>query len=104
MERGSLHEPLGTTTIHPIVVDLENISSRSEDNKKLIADSFVTRVHINPWLRVVPCIGKLLVVATSMGNGESSVGATFNPVPYAPKYKDPPGYDQVADFGQAKEP
>ena len=108
-------EPLRPSTSRPFVVDLENMSSRSDDNNatgvgKKIMDSPAARVHSNPRQRVVPCVRKSLGWAATAGKEESTGthGAVTpvppNPIPYAPKYKDPPGYDQASDFGEADEP
>ena len=91
-------EPLHGTAARPIPVDLENMSSRSRDNpttrngRKCIADSPATRVHSQPRLRVVLCSITLIAVPAPTGD-------TPNLVPYAPKYKDPPDYDNAANFG-----
>ena len=110
--------PRGSGLVFPIILDGDNGSSHSEETKStgdgpnnptpspasMTPNSVGKRVHSQPRARVVPCARRLLGVAAGAGKGVSSAGATTSPIPYAPKYKDPPGYDGVTDFGVSAEP
>ena len=103
-------DPPGTEANRPILVDLENTSKESGDNNGTFGvrtqtpESHSKRVHSQPRGRVVPCAKKLLGVAANAGIGECSAGAIVSPTPYSNRYKDPPGYENVTDFGAPEEP
>lgn len=94
----------------PNLVDLDNISNQSGDNNAAVGgrnrtpESVGKRVHSQPRLRVVPCARKLLGVAAEATIGEAIAGPSITKTLYTPRYKDPPGYDNIADFGGADEP
>ena len=103
-------EPPGTEAKRPILVDLDNTSKESGDNNDLFGvrkrtpESVGKRVHSQPRLRVVPCAKKLLATTANAATGECSAGVIATPTLYAPKYKDPPGYENATDFGATEEP
>lgn len=86
----------------PNVVDLDSTSTPSGDNlpkgkgKITIEDSPGTRVQRQARMRVVP------QATRAVGVGACAV-RTSAPIPYAPKYKDAPSHEDVADFGDGKE-
>ena len=110
--------PPGTELGHPMVVDLDNGSSQSEDTKSkgdgpwnctpsplsTTPNLVGKRVHTQSRARVVPCARQLLGVAAGAGKGKASAGATPAPISCAPRYTDPPGYAGITDFGMSKEP
>ena len=110
--------PRGSGLGFPILLDGDNGSSQSEEAKStrdgpttpapapasMTPNTVGKRVHSQPRARVVPCARNFLGVAAGAGKGDSNAGASTAPIPYAPKYKDPPGYDRVTDFGQSSEP
>ena len=103
---------------HPILVDEYNGSSPSEDSetsadvrfKRTPAPPVTTpnsvgkRVHSQPRARVVPCARPVLGVAAGPSKGETLAEAAPSKTTIAYKYKDPPGYEGVTDFGTTEEP
>lgn len=93
----------------PILVDLDAISSHNADKsadhvgRKRTADTSVRRVHCQPRLRVVPCVRKLLGVADNESDGDASAGGNPPSNPNGARYKDPPGYENVRDFGSGED-
>lgn len=99
----------GASPRHPLVLH-DDASSRSTENT--VADVRTpnrpvgpgTRVHNNPRRRSLPYECRLAV-----GRSESLKGKAV-PIPDAespsimPMYKDPPGYETLADFGTASDP
>ena len=98
----------GAELEQPILVD--DLSSHSRDNKATsdgricTRDSPAGRVHSQPQMRVVPFADRLLGVASPASIGEASASVVGKPTPSATKYKDPPGYEGVTDFGCIVEP
>lgn len=94
----------------PIVVDLDNSSSQSADSsadaiqRTRTPASHVKRVHSQPRQRVVPCARGTLAVARNEAIPESSAEGPPSPTLRATRYKDPPGYENVTDFGVSHEP
>ena len=90
-------EPHRASPTRPNVVDLDIVSSPSGDmtvkgnGKNPIPDTLAKRVRSQPRMRVVPCATTVLAVG-------ASAGGTSGAIPYTPKYRDPPGYEDVADF------
>lgn len=101
----------------PTVVVCDNVSNTSDDAKTSSDDpvssdpspinktpeSVGRRVHRQPRARLVSCQRQLLGVAAGAGNGEASASAPplSNVITY--KYKDPPGYEGVTDFGTTED-
>ena len=102
--------PLSAGLNPPILVDLDNMSDHSGSNTGAVEcrnrtpESNARRVHSQPRLRVVPCAKNLLGVAGQAAHDEGGAGATTFPIPKEHRYKDPPGYDDVRDFGVSDEP
>ena len=94
----------------PILVDLDNMSNDSDDNRTApegrdrTPDSHFKRVHCQPRLRVVPCARKALAHNCTATAGDTSTRSRPSPNTYAPMYRDPPGYANVTDFGAGTEP
>ena len=96
-------EPVGDSPTPTNVVDLDNMPSGSGDipptnnARDCIVNSPSTRVQTQSRLRVVACKKTVL-------SAGATVAATHDKAVHASKYKDPPGYDDVEDFGHSKEP
>ena len=94
----------------PILVDLDTLSNGSEEKTTpseacdRTPDSRGKRVHCQPRLRAVPCARKLLVGASTVTIGDGGAGPHRSPTTYAPRYRNPPGYNNVTDFGASDEP
>jgi hypothetical protein len=103
-------DPPATETKRPILVVLDDTPNQSEENnmsgepRTRTPESHTKRVHSQPRQRVVPCVKKLLGVASADAIEETSAGATPTPRARATKYKDPPGYSDARDFGVSEEP
>jgi hypothetical protein len=98
----------GASPNHPLVV-VDDASSGSESDKvadirtPITPDGPGTRVHKNPRMRVVPYEGRL-VPGRSESQKRKAVPKTEEQSPIRrTKYKDPPGYENLADFGTTSE-
>lgn len=100
----------GTEPTRPILVDLEDTSNHSRDNRgaadtrNITPESRGKRVHSQPRLRVVPCAKRLLGVPATTPSGDSSADVSPPPINFKRRYKDPPGYSDARDFGDSVEP
>lgn len=102
-------EPSPADDNRPVIVDLVNTSDQSGDDNG--ADEFRTRtpvsegrrVHSQPRLRVVPCAQRILGVAGTARTADTRAATSPIPTARSPRYKDPPGYDDVRDFGEGEE-
>lgn len=98
----------GTQASRPILVDLDASPTQDGDNSASdelptrTPDSHGKRVHSQPRLRVVPCSKRMLGVTSTADTEEASAEASPGPTTFRPRYKDPPGYDHVRDFGAAE--
>lgn len=103
-------DPPGTEARRPILVDLDNSSNDSRDNDETTAlrnrihETLGNRVHNQPRQRVVPCAKKLLCAAATSPIGETNAPDPPTLHPRATRYKDPPGYSDLRDFGTSVEP
>lgn len=103
-------DPPATGMDRPVLVVLDDTPNQSEENnvsaelRTATPASHVKHVHSQPRQRVVPCVKRVLGVASIDANGESSAEATPTPDGRATKYKDPPGYSDARDFGVSEEP
>ena len=103
-------QPPAAEATRPILVDLDNISSHSGDADDEIdlrnrtPDSLARRVHSRPRLRVVPSPKKILCEGASSGPAEPSAHEPPSAGARTTRYKDPPGYSDLRDFGEAPEP
>ena len=97
-----------TTPEMPIMVDLDALLGQSEDDQALFEcrkrtpKTLARPAHSLPRLRAVPCTINMLGVAASPTNTDVKARATANPNLLVPKYKDPPGFDNVTDFGTTR--
>lgn len=90
-----------------VVVEISSESgdeNAAVDDRKRTSGSIVQRLHSQPRLRIVPCAKKLKGVTDTARKRPPSAGANPNSVPNVPRYRDPPGYDDVRDFGGPQEP
>lgn len=93
-----------------VLVELDDTSNQNADDEGTdggehqTPETHLKRVHAQPRLRVVPCAKTVLGVAATAATGETRSGATPNPIVRAPRYKDPPGYDDLKDFGDTEGP
>ena len=105
----AVHLP-GTKANSPVFVDLENTSNQSADDNAPVdlrnrtPESRGKRVHSQPRQRVVPCAKRLLGVPATPASTESSGDPSPPPPACARRYKDPPGYHNLRDFGVTEEP
>ena len=99
----------GASFSRPLIVQ-DDASSRSADsNKKGVGpstavDSPARRVHANPRIRAIPFQIRLAVAPPCSPTTTTVVGPSNATPTRVPKYRDPPGYDDVADFGCSSEP
>lgn len=98
----------GTSSSNPVVVH-EDESSKSAEHERLsdralgVPGGPASRVHSNPRMRPVPFQGKLGVSPASTSKDAATCGPAGTPTSRMTKYKDPPGYDDVEDFGRTSE-
>jgi hypothetical protein len=89
----------------PILVDLDDTSSGSENNGFRVegrdrnAMTLGARVHTQPRLRSVPCARQLLAGADTETTADTSAEGSPSRPPQSTRYKDPPGYKDCPDFG-----
>lgn len=97
----------GASFSDPVQVE-DDASSQSVDVKPVrvqrglattIHTPLAARVHANPRQRVVPLYGKLPLARPPKVTKEPKT----EPPKYRPIYKDPPGYEDVEDFGPTSE-
>lgn len=56
-------------------------------------------VHNNPRMKVVPFESRLAVARTPACKEKAPMSVAAGKAPFVPRYKDPPGYENVTDFG-----
>lgn len=104
-----LHPP-GTDANRPVLVVLDNSSDQGgENNEEVDANrrtplSHAKRDHCQPRKRVVACAKRLEGVTATATSAETSADVTPEPPVCTRRYKDPPGYTNVRDFGASEEP
>ena len=100
--------PRGTSSSNPVVVQ-EDESSRSAEHERVsdldigIQGGPASRVHSNPRMRPVPFQGKFGVSPASTSKDQAPSGPAGTPTSRKTKYRDPPGYDNVEDFGRSSD-
>lgn len=93
---------------HPIVVD-DDRSSHSGHGKAACGASglhvapIAARVHANPRMRLPPFAQRVLGLESPAKGATETAEASPKQAPHATKYKDPPGYEDVADFGASRD-
>jgi hypothetical protein len=98
----------GTSSSNPVVVQ-EDESSRSAEHVQAsdrtlgVQGGPASRVHSNPRMRPIPFQGKLGVSPASTSKDQAASGPAGTPTSRKTKYKDPPGYDDLEDFGRSSE-
>lgn len=98
--------PRGTSSSNPVVVQ-EDESSRSAEHEKVsdlalgVQGGPASRVHSNPRMRPIPFQGKFGVSPASTSKDQAPSGPAGTPTSRKTKYRDPPGYDNVEDFGRS---
>lgn len=99
----------GVLLNHPIVMD-DDVSN-SGGNKIHIKDGSLNketpiskRVHTNAQQRVVPFVGNIVEPLPRVTLTVAHDGTGFYVALHVPRYKDPPRYVGVTDFGQTMEP
>lgn len=101
--------PRGATVSNPVVVQ-DDASSHSEEEFRVRSriccsqDGPGRRVHTNPRMRVQPFEGTLPFCLPRASKDETELDPSVAPNPRTPKYRDPAGYEDVADFGRTTEP
>ena len=107
--RGSppqMNVPRGTSSSNPVLVQ-EDESSRSAEHEKhsdralCVQSGPAIRVHSNPRMRPIPFQGKLGVSPASTSKDQAPSGPAGTPTSRMTKYRDPPGYENVEDFGRS---
>ena len=100
--------PRGTSSSNPVLVQ-EDESSRSAEHEKVsdralgVQGGPACRVHSNPRMRPIPFQGKLGVSPASTSKDQVPSGPAGTPTSRMTKYRDPPGYDNVEDFGKSSD-
>jgi hypothetical protein len=62
------------------------------------------RVHANPRMRLLPFAQRVLGLESPARGGTETAEASPKQAPHATRYKDPPSYEDVADFGPSRDP
>jgi hypothetical protein len=100
-----LAEVPGTGMDMPILVELDDTSSGSEDNVFRVegrdrnVTTLAARVHTQPRKKAVPCARQLLAGSATDTTADTSAEGSPSRAPQSSKYKDPPGYKDRTDFG-----
>jgi hypothetical protein len=98
----------GTPSCNLVVLQ-EGMSSESEGNNKvrsrasLPQDNLTKMVLTNPRIRLLPVEGRLATYRPSYSKDKVVSSSSGGPSSRTQKYKDPPGYDDAADFGKTPE-
>jgi hypothetical protein len=106
-------EPWGSGLGHPIVVDDDQSSHSGHDKATCGACSMrvrsreapiAARVHANPQMRLLPFAQRVLGLESPARGGTETVEASPKHAPHTTRYKDPPSYEDVVDFGPSRDP